>query len=302
MLLQQRNSFDIAEAERLPEMRTSGPRRRRLVIYVLLVVAVSWSAIHFLLADTSVLIRSPDPPLSTEEDTQINGLLKTSGFKGLNARPPLKDMIQISDLPSKYLPGTGAHNSHSQGRLVMVGDVHGQKRSLVKLLDKVGFNEKRDYLIFVGDMISKGPDSAGVVDLAIELGASAVRGNHEDRVLLADAAMAGGKGDSDMSDLVEDEGKKQVGLGLQTHDHGDSKDKVLAQELGGDRLRWLSQWPVILRVGKLGDLGEVIVVHAGLAPGLELEKQDPMMVMNMRTIDKHGIPSNERDGMDWSKV
>jgi hypothetical protein len=71
--------------------------------------------------------------------------------------------------------------------------------------------------------------------------------------------------------------------------------------LGKKRIKWLKKCPVILRVGKLGSLGEVVVVHAGLAPNVKLEKQDPFMVMNMRTI-KDGVPSEDSGGVGWMKV
>ncbi|TVY14454.1 putative metallophosphoesterase [Lachnellula arida] len=188
---------------------------------------------------------------------------------GLNARPDFKDTIQIMDLPAKYIPETGKHRS--SGRLVIVGDVHGMKESLVQLLEKVGYKEKLDHLILAGDIISKGPDSAGVVDLARELDATVP------------------------ADKVED------ALEEVSFSHGDYKDRKLVKDLGQKRIKWLKQCPVILRVGKLGDMGEVVVVHAGLVPGVELEKQDPTMVMNMRTIE-HGVPSDEREGHGWMKV
>ena len=72
--------------------------------------------------------------------------------------------------------------------------------------------------------------------------------------------------------------------------------------MGKKRIKWLKECPVILRVGKLGNMGEVVVVHAGLAPGVKLEKQDPLMVMNMRTIGDNGVPSDARDGTGWMKV
>ena len=46
----------------------------------------------------------------------------------------------------------------------------------------MSFNKDTDHLIFVGDIVAKGPDSLGVIDLARSLGASCVRGNHEERV------------------------------------------------------------------------------------------------------------------------
>lgn len=55
---------------------------------------------------------------------------------------------------------------------------------MVSLLAKVKFNANSDYLILAGDLISKGPDSLKVLDLARSHGAGCVRGNHEDRILL----------------------------------------------------------------------------------------------------------------------
>ena len=217
---------------------------------------------------------------------------------GSNARPDFKDMIQLLDLPSNFLPQTGKHR-HS-GRLVIVGDVHGMKDALVDLLAKVDFNEKHDHLILAGDMISKGPDSPGVVDLAMKLGATAVRGNHEDRIILAHADMVADH--AVMDGPSEDREKPQDALEEESFSHGDYKDRALVKALGGKRIKWLKECPVILRVGKLPPMGEVVVVHAGLAPGVKLEKQDPLMVMNMRTIGDNGVPSDEREGLGWMKV
>ncbi|TVY82421.1 putative metallophosphoesterase [Lachnellula suecica] len=218
---------------------------------------------------------------------------------GLNARPDFKDMIQIMDLPPKYVPDTGKHRN--SGRLVVVGDVHGMKESLVELLDKIGFKEKHDHLILAGDIISKGPDSVGVVDLAMKLDATVVRGNHEDRIILAYADMMAEHIDLDAPGPSEPTDKEQDTLEEESFSHGDYKDRKLVKALGKKRIEWLKKCPVILRVGKVGHMGEVVVVHAGLAPGVKLEKQNPVMVMNMRTI-KHGVPSDEREGHAWRKA
>ncbi|KAE8454557.1 hypothetical protein EG329_000180 [Mollisiaceae sp. DMI_Dod_QoI] len=219
---------------------------------------------------------------------------------GTNARPAFSDMIQLMDLPASLLPETGKHR-HS-GRLVIVGDVHGMKDYLVRLLDKVKFDRRHDHLILAGDMISKGPDSPGVVDLAMELGATAVRGNHEDRILLAYKDMMTEHVLTDTPDPNEERYKKNDALEEESFSHGDYKDRALVRALGEKRIKWLKECPVILRVGKLGSMGEVIVVHAGLAPGVKLENQDPVMVMTMRTISDEGVPSDEREGTGWMKV
>lgn len=239
--------------------------------------------------------RSADLPARLDD-----GQVKDSGHNyDSSAHPGFEDMIQLLDLPSKFLPQTGKHK-HSR-RLIIVGDVHGMKDALVKLLAKIDFNKKHDHLILAGDMIAKGPDSAGVVDLAMELGASGVRGNHEDRIILAHEDMVAEHADIGQTEPSEDR-EKQDALEEESGSHGNYKDKALVRVLGEERIKWLKKCPVILRLGKLPPMGEVVVVHAGLAPGVKLEQQDPLMVMNMRTIGDDGVPSDGREGLGWMKV
>jgi hypothetical protein len=50
-------------------------------------------------------------------------------------------------------------------------------------------------------------------------------------------------------------------------------------------------------------LGEVVVVHGGLVPGVDLENQDPSAVMNMRTLDRDTrVPSPSASGTHWAEV
>lgn len=245
---------------------------------------------------------SPEaPPATTTNVDTESASLPGENIYGTNARPDFTDMIKVQDLPEKFVPEIGRHRS--PGRLVVVGDVHGMLKELVMLLDKVRFDKKHDHLIFAGDMISKGPDSPGVVDLAMKLGATGVRGNHEDRIILAHKDMMANHLElDDLPSPHEDKEKTQDLLEELSFSHGDYKDRRLVKQLGEKRIKWLEEFPVILRVGELGDLGEVVVVHAGLAPGVKLEKQDPSMVMNMRTIGNDGVPSEEREGKGWMKV
>ena len=67
-------------------------------------------------------------------------------------------------------------------RTVIVGDVHGCCAELQELLARVGFSDD-DHLYFVGDLVGRGPDTLGVLALAQQLGAVAVRGNHEQKLL-----------------------------------------------------------------------------------------------------------------------
>ncbi len=65
------------------------------------------------------------------------------------------------------------------GRRIFVGDVQGCRDELVALLERCRFREGRDHLCLVGDLVNKGPDSDGVVEVARRLDAVAVLGNHD---------------------------------------------------------------------------------------------------------------------------
>jgi hypothetical protein len=271
-----------------------------MIGYFAFAMAVCWGAYSLFFQTQIVPINNWSISTSTEGASVPKGSEEEGKEAyGLNAQPSLAGMTRLMDLSPKYIPETGRHR-HG-GRLIVVGDVHGMKESLVALLDKVKFNEKHDHLILAGDMISKGPDSKGVVDLAMKLGATGIRGNHEDRIILAHADMEAEHRDTGLPGPTEPTDKEQDTLEEESFSHGDYKDRKLVKQLGEKRIKWLKKCPVILRVGDLGDMGEVVVVHAGLTPGVSLHKQDPVQVMNMRTV-KHGVPSDKRDGTVWTKV
>lgn len=174
-----------------------------------------------------------------------------------------------------------------------------------QLLAKVSFDSaKGDHLIFTGNMVSDSVKSVPVIELARKHYASCVRGANEDRVLLVRRQMS-------TSNLVPLAGPTESAMGGDGWDHmdqesfsqGDYKDRALATELGNDHADWLDSCPVILRVGQIKGMGEVVVVHSGLVPGVELASQDPSSVMGMRTIDlKTHVPSASEEGMPWFKV
>tara|TARA_R110000868_G_scaffold104087_8_gene286307 strand:+ start:10431 stop:11048 length:618 start_codon:yes stop_codon:yes gene_type:complete len=68
-------------------------------------------------------------------------------------------------------------------RTLIIGDVHGCLRELDLLLEKAGYRYGSDQLIFVGDLINKGPNSLGVLQRAYDLKAQVVLGNHEHSLL-----------------------------------------------------------------------------------------------------------------------
>ena len=175
---------------------------------------------------------------------------------------------------------------------------------VVSLLAKLSYQDSTDHLILAGDIISKGPHSISVVSLAMSLNASCVRGNHEDRVLLAHRdmnthhlALPGPHEDTDSPTSVLDN------LDEESFSHGDYMDRNLAKSLSEEQIAYLAACPLILRLGDLKGIGKVTVVHAGLVPGVQFERQDPSAVMTMRTVDLDThVPSRDSEGVPWTKV
>jgi bis(5'-nucleosyl)-tetraphosphatase (symmetrical) len=64
-------------------------------------------------------------------------------------------------------------------RTIFIGDVHGCFDELMILMDKLSYDSDRDRLIFLGDLINKGPDSAKVLSWVFNEKAEVILGNHE---------------------------------------------------------------------------------------------------------------------------
>jgi serine/threonine protein phosphatase 1 len=72
------------------------------------------------------------------------------------------------------------------GRTFVIGDVHGQRALLERVLGKLPFIAPDDTLVLLGDYLDRGPDCRGVVELLRRLPEQTagrvvlLRGNHED--------------------------------------------------------------------------------------------------------------------------
>ena len=65
-------------------------------------------------------------------------------------------------------------------RHYIVGDIHGEYKALMNLISKIPSNAK---LIFVGDLIDRGSQSAHVIKFIRENKLACVRGNHEEMMI-----------------------------------------------------------------------------------------------------------------------
>mmetsp|Transcript_7950 Transcript_7950/g.28264 ORF Transcript_7950/g.28264 Transcript_7950/m.28264 type:complete len:243 (+) Transcript_7950:423-1151(+) len=147
-------------------------------------------------------------------------------------------------------------------RLLVVGDVHGCPKEVEDLLDACNYRKQEDVVLFLGDLVAKGPDPVGAVRLARKLGAHTVRGNHEVNVIRTHRAWM-------------ERGKKLK-----------SSLKYL-QRFSEEDWSYLKHAPHTLRVPS----HNVMLVHGGVLPGVHLRKQKPKDLCRMRdvVIDEEGI-------------
>jgi hypothetical protein len=149
-------------------------------------------------------------------------------------------------------------------RTVIVGDVHGCAGELDALLERTRFVAGKDRLVFVGDLVVRGPDSHGVLALVDRLGARAARGNHEEKLL---AWWRRGK------------------------PLGPDHERV-AKTLSEDEWDLLEDLPTWIDLPEHG----VRVVHAGVIPGVPIERAPEEALLKVRTIDSQGRWSDDADG------
>ncbi len=132
---------------------------------------------------------------------------------------------------------------------LFVGAVKGCAAELQDRLAVSGFEERRHRLAFCGDLINRGPDSLGVLEVARRVDALVVLGNHEVSLLEGERS------------ATLDEVRGQLGSSL------------------GEWLAWLRALPTFI------DGDGYILVHAGIPPGrrpLECTREE---LTELRTVD-----------------
>ncbi|KAI1378951.1 Metallo-dependent phosphatase [Hypoxylon crocopeplum] len=340
--------------ELLPRPQAQWRQRRRIlatggtIFTILIIVLLSYTRFDkpsFQSLPKFQFPERPDLPSSSPEESKMQPeQAEETMAQDTASHPPLTNPTLLISLPPSVLPKPGGGpDSH---RLIVIGDVHGQLEALNALLAKVGYSGARgDEVIFTGDMINKGPNSAGVVDRAMAIGARGVRGNHEDRVLRAWARaqknkkkskktkhgrnsaveVDGREQEQEVEVAVEEEQEEEEDVEAQHLSKSERADRATAASLTRAQLSWLAALPVILRIGAVSPYyGDVVVVHAGLVPGIPLKKQDAWAAMNMRTLispffsdsspppsdahldslrkSPHLTPSEGREGRPWASL
>ncbi len=153
-------------------------------------------------------------------------------------------------------------------RKIIIGDVHGCFDELKLLLDKINFNNENDELIFLGDLINKGPLSIEVLKFVKSNAHRSIIGNHELGFLRA-----------------TDNDKYMVKGFLK-----------LKEELGAELdeyVGWLRSLPLYI------EEDDFIAIHGGLQPAIALESQKPEVATRIRTWDGSGQDMNDLNNPPW---
>jgi len=154
--------------------------------------------------------------------------------------------------------------------VLVIGDVHGCLAELRRLLQQAAPRPGCDRVIFVGDLIGKGPDSASVLravrDLNQTHAVESVLGNWEAGLLDAAPPLA--------------------------------SSRAAALGLGPPDLAWLRARPLYVRLPP--EFGGALVVHAGMEPGVPIGAQRRLTMLKMRSLDAEGAPSKLPGRAGWA--
>lgn len=148
-----------------------------------------------------------------------------------------------------------------------VGDIHGCLDQLLTLLDEIETYAPTGRVIFLGDLIDRGPDSRGVVELVMAGPRKpgwtwqTLKGNHESMLLGASS------GESDVDWWLMNGGQQTLV----------SYNGVIP----GRHLKWMMDLPSII-VERFR-----IFVHAGVDETLPLERQDDEIFLWIRHPDDY---------------
>ncbi|CAK4082877.1 unnamed protein product [Aphanomyces euteiches] len=165
------------------------------------------------------------------------------------------------------------HHVPKHARVIIVGDVHGCFEELQNLLQSCAYSAANDVLVFVGDLVNKGPKSVEVVRFVRESGSLCVRGNHDDAALNAY---------------------------YKRHTDPDPRYDYV-NLFSAEDVEFLEQLPFTI------DLPEInaLVVHAGIVPGVPLEKQSLSSLYKMRFLKANPsatpLEAEEQGSVQWAQ-
>ncbi|MEA3537022.1 metallophosphoesterase [Rhizobium sp. CC-YZS058] len=160
-----------------------------------------------------------------------------------------------------------------------IGDVHGRADLLRDLLEGIRCKARtkrfKYRVVFLGDIIDRGPDSRGAMDLVIETlrevpGSELILGNHESLLLRVID-----EGDGRFYNWFTQGGMET--LRSYGHPVGVVANSDTARQLIPDE-----HIGTMRAAAHYVELPDYVLVHAGIRPGVPLEQQDPYDLMWIR--------------------
>lgn len=181
-------------------------------------------------------------------------------------------------------------------RIYAIGDVHGRLDCLKELLRAIDEDDRsrsaaNTTLIFLGDLVDRGPESRGVVDLAMRMNEAGqcvfLMGNHEEIVIRA------WEGERQAASLLHRVGGRETllsyGVDAAVYDEAttDEVSEMVGQLIPGDHIQFMRSFRDRFQIG------DYLFVHAGIKPGIALDAQDPA---DMRWIRREFLESGRDHG------
>ena len=162
-----------------------------------------------------------------------------------------------------------------------IGDIHGCLEKLVRLLDRLHYDPAADRLIFLGDYIDRGPDSRGVLALLLRLQRENpanifLLGNHEDNFLTYLHACMTAEGTGYWLKEPFFAGGGMATLRSYYPQMRDPYDERLAASVPPEHVAFLANLQLYWTNAAY------IAVHAGVRPGISLERQHANDLLRIR--------------------
>ena len=159
-----------------------------------------------------------------------------------------------------------------------IGDIHGRLDCLEELLALIDSDpergDRRVILVFLGDLIDRGPGSRGVVERIMALCAASpdvhcLCGNHEE--LLLESAAGARQALGTFNRAGGRETLLSYGVDNEVYEREDLKgvQRLILDHVPAAHLDFLRSLPDSIAIG------EYVMVHAGIRPGVALADQKP---------------------------
>lgn len=215
-------------------------------------------------------INDPNKGVGKQSFASKSSRVSFEAVKDQTVKPSVEDMMFV---PLQLIKSICQEN---RARVICIGDVHGCIDELCDLLRKVEY-QPGDLVLFLGDLVAKGPNSVAVIQLAMDIGALSVRGNHDFEVC-RHAVLFGKKsiGSIQRSGLINNGGTPSKAFSVE--------HLRIAQALEPAELEWIANLPYFIRSPDLG----YAFVHAGFNPNKSFSHQEPWVMMTVRSIIHEG--------------